>query len=108
MSSKYPDNSEVTICIEYYAEDEEGISSYFDEETCQKIYDDLESGNKFAWFKVKVFAKWKTIVGEPAMLGNCSHMTEEDFKNDETYLSLVDKAIANLYLRIDYLRSILV
>jgi ribosomal protein L37AE/L43A len=71
----------------------EGNASAIDEETdkqvLQEIYDQLESGNQWAWCSVHVICKWTDEDGQEYKgddyLGGCSYKSEADFKQPGGY-----------------------
>jgi hypothetical protein len=76
------------------------IDEETDKETEQYIYDQLDSGNDWAWCCVTVKAHYKHIEGS-ASLGGCSYASRKDFKENSGYyedmkLSAYNDLIANL------------
>lgn len=82
--------SEVEFTIECLPEEEPilGNASAIDDDTdreiAEKILEDLESGNEWAWCLVKVTAHWEGYEGF-ASLGCCSYESEASFKEPGGY-----------------------
>lgn len=54
------------------------------EEVVNKIINDLNNGNEWAWCCVRVIGKYKGLTGE-YYLGGCSYESEEHFRTCDYY-----------------------
>ena len=66
----------------------------FDRECEQRIYDELEGGNEWAWCTVRVVARIPGLdyVEGDDHLGCCSYANEFDFKRGGYYADMKDEA----------------
>lgn len=102
--------SEVEFMIECLPEYEPVIGNALasgndkeDRECEDQIIADLESGNEWAWCRVKVTARLGSLVGVD-YLGCCSYSSQADFSHPEGYLpQMKDEALADLQDQIDKL-----
>jgi len=82
-------NVECPEKVEYlfdYQWEDEPLESYFDDDDIiAEIREQIDEGNMFAWFYVKLTAKWGAIEGDPVYLGACSYKNEADFLASESY-----------------------
>lgn len=60
-----------------------------------KIYAELESGNQWAWCTVHVIAKYRGFMSDN-YLGGCNYESENQFRDDDYYKSMLDLAIQEL------------
>jgi hypothetical protein len=87
------------------------IDPKIDRETEQWIYDELESGNEWAWCHVVVTAEWEGFTGTDG-LGCCSYESEEGFREggyfEDMRLAALDDLntrLARLDQKLDPLRA---
>jgi hypothetical protein len=66
-----------------------------DEETLEWVREQIESGNEWAWFCAHVRVTYCAIVGDD-YLGGCSYKSEDDFRSDGYFDSMVDDCIARI------------
>lgn len=76
---KFPEISEVSF--ELKTENEPDPPSFDDPEMNAEICRRRDSGDRWAWCTVIVYARWNECHGT-AMLGECSYKSEEDFLED--------------------------
>jgi hypothetical protein len=107
---KLPKITQVEFTIECMPEDLQvkgncsAIDDETDRETEQYIYDELNSGNEWAWCCVKVTAHYKGQEGT-AYLGGCSYKSMTDFKKDGYYEDMKQSAFDDLILSLERLRD---
>ena len=76
-----------------------------DNQLAQKIIDDLESGNMYAWFCARVTVSYLHM-SESEYLGCCSYDSEKDFIADSGYyMDMAEEARQRLELKINELYS---
>lgn len=81
-----------------------------DKEVEDKIINDFNSGNLWAWCTVRVAAKWKEFEGDD-YLGCCSYNSEEEFKSDGYFKDMKQNALdelnKNISLTVTNLRELI-
>jgi hypothetical protein len=75
-----------------YGDDEE------DEKAVQRVFDQLNAGNEYAWFCAEVKAKWNGFEASDC-LGCCSYKSKEDFMNC-SYEDMKSQALEFLNLKL--------
>jgi hypothetical protein len=68
------------------------------------VYDQLDSGNEWAWCCVKVTAQWKNYKGVD-YLGCCSYLSEQDFIQGGYFEDMKAQALADLNASIARMRQ---
>ncbi len=77
------------------------IDPVTDAEIVKNIYDQLESGNEWAWCCIKVTLKWKGFEGTD-YLGACSYKSKKDFIESNDYFpDMVSRAFDELVSNIE-------
>jgi hypothetical protein len=78
-----------------------------DEESIKWIEDQIESGNDWAWCRVKVTARLKEYdIEEYTYLGACSYKNEAAFKKGGYYEGMEDEAFLNLNEKVSRILTI--
>ncbi len=75
-----------------------------DQEQADYIISEYNAGNTYAWFIAKVTAKLEIdgqVFKGVDYLGGCSYKSEEDFKADPYYQSMMKEARVSLLAEID-------
>jgi hypothetical protein len=107
---KLPKIKDVEFEIECMPEDMpvKGNCSAIDEDTDREpenmIYEQLDSGNEWAWCCVKVTASYKGVTGTD-YLGGCSYKSENDFKKDGYYKDMKQQAFNDLISQLEDLND---
>jgi len=98
---------EVTYTLECSPEDipvrGNALASGDDEEDAlaeDRILNDLDCGNEWAWCRVDVYAEWNGFQGRDS-LGACSYRDEDDFKAPGGYYEdMKERALDDLYAQV--------
>lgn len=71
-----------------------------DEEDRRRIIERVEQGDQWAWFRATVTVKWGMFEGSDSLCG-CNYASEEDFRGDDYFDSLVTEALARLNEKVE-------
>ncbi len=101
METINKNNIEIEVIAEYETMQLEGNAidsgdADFDRETCDKIREDLDSGNVWAWAQVEVKCTYKGILTASDYLGGCSYASEDDFRSDGYFTDMVGACVTEL------------
>ena len=93
---------EVTVTLEHEHEDSAYTDGHFqredgsnDDEICEWIRDELQSGNYWAWCVAHVTVEYNDFKAEE-WLGGCSYRSKEDFITGGYYESMINEALEAL------------
>jgi len=70
----------------------------FDKQCEDKIIQDYENGNDWAWCIAKVTTNWEGLEATE-YLGGCSYKSEQDFINDGYYTDMINSCLEELTKR---------
>jgi hypothetical protein len=95
----------VEITLEREEEDQHWKGHFDDEETENWIREQLLMGNNWAWCSAHVTVALGDLQGED-WLGGCSYESEENFRQDGYYESMVSEAVEDLAQKIEKIASV--
>lgn len=108
---KIPTIDQVEIIVECFPEDMcvkgnamASGDNKIDTEAENKIYAQLDAGNRWAWCYVKVTVKWRGVEAFDGM-GGCSYVSREEFLKDNYYEDMRQTAYKELVAKIESLRG---